>query len=532
LYLAALSLQDRAEAGRFVETFAGDNRHVVDYLTPEVLNKQPKPVRRFLIRTSILDRLTASLCDAVVGTGGSKAMLDELEHSNLFLVSMDSRRRWFRYHRLFRELLRSELQRLEPDSVRDLHRRASAWHRMWGFLEEAIAHAIAADDVPAARELIGSNWFTYWEADRLGEVHSWLDGLGKAEVESDAALALVAAWEAGLSGRHDDFEHWLTIAEPQSFEGPLPDGTSSLQSGLALIRSLLGRAGVAAALEAARRAAELEIQPDSRWRRQALGSLGYYLYLSGNFRGAIEPLNELSQQSAGGRDGVIFARALLSMIALEDGRVSDARELARESQALVDDMGVTDNPTTFAVCLAQGLVSTEDANLAAAAGELGRALELGRLVPWLQPWPTLQGLLALAHAYSAQGDLRGASALMVEAKSFLKKQPDAGILARQYRRLEESLETAARNALGEPLTQRELSVLRLLPSSLTQREIGGQLYLSINTVKSHSRSIYRKLGVDSRDHAVARARELGLIKPKARPLGDPQASTQPLDRRE
>jgi len=510
-YLAALSLQVNPEPERFVEHFAGDNRHVADYLTLEILSKQPKWLRRFLLRTSILDRFTAPLCDAVVGVGGSKQTLEHLEHSNLFLISLDDEGKWYRYHGLFQDFLRAELWRSHQNDVSDLHRRASSWHRKLGFLEEAIAHAIAAADLPSIRELVGASWFPYWEAGHLAIVRSWLDALGERNLEKDEVLALVAAWAAGLSGRTHEFEHWLAIADGGSFDGMLPDGASSLQAGVALSRSLFRDTELAPGLDAARHAAELEEESESHWRQLALVTWGYYLYLSGDPRGAVDQLEEVDLASSGEGASVTFARALLAMIALEQGRRAEAEGFARSANALADDMDLEDDPTAFAAHLAQGLLLAEKNEFHAAQRELERALELGRLLPWLRPWPVLHGLLALAPVRMAQGNRKEASTLLLEAERILNAHPDAGVLADRVTQLEADLDAAARSALGEPLTERELAVLQLLPSRSTQRVIGQRLHLSINTVKSHNRSIYRKLGVESREHAVRRGNELGLI---------------------
>jgi LuxR family maltose regulon positive regulatory protein len=511
LYLAALSLRHEPDVRRFIEQFAGDNRHLVDYLILEVLNKLPESLRRFLLRTSILERFSAAVCDAVVGINGSQEIIYHLERSNLFLVSIDSRRHWYRYHRLFQGLLRSELQRSEPDVLSELHKRASEWHRKWGFLEEAIAHAIAANDIIAARDLIGSSWLPQWEAGRIEVVRSWLDELGDDGVASDAVLALVAAWTAGLSGRTGELERWLSSVEQGSFAGPLPDGTSTLESGSALVRSLFGSDGVGVALEAARRAVELEDESDTGWRGLALASLGYYLYVSGDRKGAIAALTEATGDSSHEANSHALALALLSMIAAEEGQRKEAQVKARDALIVVGGLHPRDNPGAVAAYVARGLVAEGSDDYVAAEAELDRAFDLVRLTPWLQPWITVQVLLTLAPVRSARGDQRGAGELLQEAKGIVKRHPDAGILADRVRRIEGPLDFAARTVPGQPLTERELAVLRLLPSSLTQREIGVELYLTINTVKSHIRSVFRKLDVTSRAQAVAKAGELGLI---------------------
>src|SRR3954469_1911822 len=157
LALAALSLRDQGDRSAFIHAFAGDDRHIGEYLH-DVISEQPRPVREFLLRTAILERLCAPLCDAVTGGSDSAALLAEAYRSNLFLVALDDRGRWFRYHHLFRDLLREELARSEPELVAELHRRASVWHESNGDVDDAIFHATAGGRIDSAAELIAQHW--------------------------------------------------------------------------------------------------------------------------------------------------------------------------------------------------------------------------------------------------------------------------------------------------------------------------------------------------------------------------------------
>jgi LuxR family transcriptional regulator, maltose regulon positive regulatory protein len=516
LYLAALSLQDRPDVDAFIKDFAGDNRHVVDYLTTEILNRLPERVRRFLVRTSILEKFSSSLCDEVVGEEGSAAILKELERNNLFLVPVDDQRNWFRYHHLFKELLQSDLNATTRELVPELHRRASQWHRRWGFLDDALSHAIAADDVESSRELISGNWLAYCNAGRLETVRSWIGSLGEKRVASDPVLSLTAAWTQGLSGHRDEIERWLELASRGSFEGALPDGSSSLESGIALARAAFGHGGVAGALAAARVAVEVESRLDARWRPSALTALGFYLYLSGEREVATAQFEEVARQKTrGGIFEVIFALAQLSIMASEGGRPIEAARVAREAVAIVDEYRLSESPHAAAAftALGQSLATAEDSR--GASRELERALELRRKSACVAPWPTLQLLLALVPIRASLGDREGAAILLKDARAIVDAYPDAGTLGPRVEELERSIAAPKQRPapLGEPLTDRELSVLRLLPTSLTQRQIGDELFLSINTVKTHVKSIFRKLGVESRSEAVARADELSLLTP-------------------
>jgi LuxR family maltose regulon positive regulatory protein len=514
LYLAALSLQGRVDAEAFIEDFAGDSRLVADYLTTEILNRLPERVRCFLVRTSILDRFNSSLSDAVVGEGGSADLLEELERDNLFLVPLDDERNWFRYHLLFKELLQSDLSAADRSLVPELHRRASDWHRRWGFLDDAIKHANAANDIESTRELISGNWLAYCNAGRVATVRSWIESVGDERIASDPVLSLTAAWIAGLSGHPDEVERWLDHASRGSFPGPLPDGARTLASGIALARASFGHEGVAKALLAARVAVDIESGLDARWRPAAQTALGFYLYLSGEDGLATAHFEEVAEQKTpGGIFEVIFALSQLSIIASEAGHQLEATRLARKAVAIVEEYRLSDAPQASVAYtgLGRALVAAED--LRGGSRELERALALRRRSALVAPWPTIQLLLALAPIRAIQDDREGAVLLMREARAIVDAYPDAGVLGTELEELERSIATAKPRSAptGKSLTDRERSVLRLLPTSLTQREIGEELFLSINTVKSHVKSIFGKLGVESRAAAVARARELGLL---------------------
>ena len=193
LHLAGLSLRGRVgdEAAGFIGTFAGDDKHVFDYLAAEVLAGLPARLRSFLLRTAVLDRFCAPLCDAVAGFGDSQDLLEEAERRQLFVVPLDNARRSYRYHALFAEALRHELDRGEPGLALLLHRRAAAWHRQHGSVPEAIDHTIAAGDLAEARDLIAAHWDSTLKEGQAGTVARWLDLLPPDMVADDARMCLI-----------------------------------------------------------------------------------------------------------------------------------------------------------------------------------------------------------------------------------------------------------------------------------------------------------------------------------------------------
>ena len=179
VYLAALSLRGHPSPHQFIGQFSGVNRFIDDFLAEEVLSRQPPEVRQFLVRTSVLGRFCAPLGAAVSGVGNAAEILDLLERDNLFIVPLDESRQWFRYHHLFRQVLRSRLARAEPDLVPALHQAASAWHQLHGSADEAIEHAMASGDFRLAIDLIAGYWFGYVSSGRVATVHNWIRVAGR-----------------------------------------------------------------------------------------------------------------------------------------------------------------------------------------------------------------------------------------------------------------------------------------------------------------------------------------------------------------
>ncbi|HJU01721.1 MAG TPA: helix-turn-helix transcriptional regulator, partial [Actinomycetes bacterium] len=219
LQLAALSMQGRDDVAGFVASFAGDDRYIVDYLVDEVLGRQPAHLRGFLLQTSILDRLSGPLCDAVTGRPGGRAMLESLERANLFLVPLDDRRRWYRYHHLFADVLRTHLLDERPDAVPGLHRRASRWYEQHGEPAPAIRHALAAGDVERAAALVELAIPELRRNRQEATIRGWLDAIPDEVVRERPVLAveligtLLSGGEVeGVEDRLRDAERWLEPA--------------------------------------------------------------------------------------------------------------------------------------------------------------------------------------------------------------------------------------------------------------------------------------------------------------------------------
>jgi ATP/maltotriose-dependent transcriptional regulator MalT len=511
VYLAALSLRGHPSPADFIRQFSGDSRYIADLLVEEVLNRQPAHIRHFLTRTAILGRFSAPLCDAVVGSADAAEIIETLDRENLFVIPVDENRGWYRYHRLFAQLLRSQLARAEPDVIPALHRRATSWHRESGSADEAISHALAAGDVTGATALIARRWFAYADAGRLDAVRGWLQALGDDQIAADPLAAHCAAWAAALAGDRPSVTRWLPVIEAGAYPGPLPDGMRSLSSSAALLQGVFGFGGLRVMSESARVAVELEDDQTSPWYVLARVGLGFSRYLSGEPDLAALPLEEAIVCES--RVPLIrtLALSIFCLVAARQGRLHRAQDLARTLSEAMGTDSPGDTPQGALAYLAIGAFQAARGQLEEASSTLERALRLRHAVPGISPWPTLEALLLLAEVRLNLGD-PAAAELLAEARDMLALLPDgADALSARLRQLGQVLAGQSRLSLPEPLTEREATVLRLLRGTLSLREIGQELNLSPNTVKTHTRVIYRKLGVSTRREAIERGRRMGVV---------------------
>ena len=513
LYLAALSLRGHPAPGAFVRQFAGENRFVVDFLTEEVLSRQPEEIRQFLVRTSVLSRFCAPLCDAVTGSAGAADIIEMLDRENLFVVPLDDSRQWYRYHHLFAQMLRSQLARTEPGTAAALHERASAWHRRSGSVEEAVSHALAADDVAGAVDLIARDWYAYADAGRIATVRGLMRSVGDDRIAASPVAAHCAAWTAALSGDQASVLRWLPVAEAGHHAGPLPDGMRSLRSSAALLRGICGFGGLRVMRESAATAVELECDPASPWYAMARSCLGFSLYLSGEPKAAAASLEEAARSQASYPLTRMFSLSVLSLVAVELGRLPQAQEAADAARVIAARDDLDEAPQSSLAYTATGAVHAAHGQLEQARRDLEHALASRRNLAGISPWHTLEPTLLLARVLLDLGDRAGAAALAANARDVLTALPD-GTEAQRARLAELDHRIAAGNRLrplAAPLTEREVTVLRLLRGTQSLREIGQELYVSANTVKTHTQAIYRKLGVSTRHDAVAQGKEAGIL---------------------
>jgi LuxR family maltose regulon positive regulatory protein len=518
LYLAGLSLRDRA-ASRGAEDVISD-RHVVDYLGEEVVSAQDPEARGFLIDTCVLDRLCAPLSDAVRGSDESKRLLGEIERANLFVVALDERHQWFRYHHVFRDVLRRELEDTRSAGyIAELHRRAGAWFAQAGDVSSALGHLLAAEHDADAADLIATSWNASLQSGHSATVVRWLDSLPVDVVTSDPRLCLARAWLALDLGEQAAAERWADATAAADDGRPLPDGGATVESGVAMLRATLAyrNGDLMRAEELGTRAVELEDDPQSSWRAVALATLGAARHFRGGQSDAVVPL--LEQAVAIARAGansmaVLRAQGTLAAVTFAAGDRDGATAWVVAADRLRAQQSLDEYWMGSLSCAVAGQLAARAGDLEDARSRLERAVVLARRGS-ARP-DLIYALAALAPVHATLGESDAAAETLRAARAALKGSPSPGLFPHLLNDVDRRLRGRSDRDLHssgevEELSAREMAVLRLLGSELSIAAIGDELYISRNTVKTHVRGIYRKLDADTRAAAVARARELRLL---------------------
>lgn len=509
LYLAGLSLRGRPDRATFLAELSGAERHLVDYLTEEVLDAQPPELQRFLVRTSVLDELTGPACDAVLDSTGSVLVLRELEDRSLFVVPLDGERTAWRYHQLLAEMLRARVGE-DPELTAELHRRAGHHYAGAGSWSRAIHHAIEAGDHDVATERILSSWLPYTNAGRQATVWGWVDALPDDQVRRSAELCAMAGWARLNAGHYDEIEAWVTEAERE------PDGDAYIDA--ATIRSHrdrhLGRVQDALAwAEIAAKRCGGDPSVSTAAAATVLGVAGYWMGRPDAveaLRCAVEDGSEIREFSS-----LVMAQSYLAVIAADAGDPTAALSAAGAALVHCESEDGERYHLPAMAHLALALVAADEWRLREAGIHLADAQRLATIArePHLRVRLDLLGA-RLAHR---MGDNDEARARLRAAFRRVGSLVGSGIVGDMVRDAANELRFAPppeRDALppgARDLTGREIEVLRLLPSGLTRAELAEELCVSVNTVKTHLTSIARKLGASGRDEVVKQARELGLL---------------------
>jgi LuxR family transcriptional regulator, maltose regulon positive regulatory protein len=492
LQLAGLSLAGRPDITSRVRDFAATNRFVLDYVVEEVLAGLPPDTQDFLLRTSILERLSGPLCDAVTGERAGQARLEELERANLLILPLDDERRWYRYHALLAEILRARLAALHADEVAELHARASAWHQQHRDDEQAIVHGMRSGDLERTSEILAEASLRHLNAGELSTVRRWLDALPPDVVRGHPQLSASYAWCLTLAGETEGVAERLTDAERAlatgrdggPFAGPmLPTELALLRARLATLRGDTATAIAHAHLARSLVPPGLPAESEATLRGDASVLLANALLRAGDAEAAAEAYAESLPDLRAGGNMFALGRAIadLASIAINRGDAAGAVLLCQaELERSPDERPATTSPALWAA-MAKARAELGQADLADIAAR--RALELA----------TRAG--DAPSARSAHSTLARIEPLL--ARRTAEPRPDL---------------LAGPGGVVEALSAREVEVLRLAAVGRSNSQIAAELFVTVGTVKSHLHTISGKLGAANRVEAVARGRELGLLR--------------------
>jgi ATP/maltotriose-dependent transcriptional regulator MalT len=379
LQLAALSMRDREDVSGFVESFSGSNRHVLDFLAEEVLERQPEGMREFLLKTSVLERMSALLCDALTGRDDGQEMLERLERENLFVVPLDDERVWYRYHHLFADFLKSRLMRERPESAGELHLRASGWYEDNGRLAEAIGHALFASDHDVAARLIEESVEGAVERGEGATALRWLEALPTEAKRRRPRLFVEHAVALVITGRPDDAEPLLQEAE-RAAEAADEKDRRFLLGFASTVRSWRARlwGDAPKAVELARRALSLLPDGEATVRNYAAVRLGDALRAVGDLAAADEAYAEAARidQAAHHTYGRLAGMVMHARVRAEQGRLREADEAFRRALRLLTEGGFELSPAAGVVHIGMGALLYERNDLDEAERALERGVEL------------------------------------------------------------------------------------------------------------------------------------------------------------
>jgi LuxR family transcriptional regulator, maltose regulon positive regulatory protein len=492
-------------------TVTGDNRYVADYLYREALLGQPEDVQRFLRRTAVLDQLCGPLCDAVLRSSGAAGQLRRLEASSLFVTPLDRRRQWYRYHALFREFLLGELDRTEPGLTTTLHRRAALWYEDNGSPALALEHLLHTGDWGHSVRLATALALPTFNAGQLSTLQRWLRAIGDANIERFPPLAIARCHEAAMNGDTAQADRWATFVDAASFEGVPLDGSASFESGRAMLRAAMCASGP----EAMMADAAFAVAQEPAWspfRGYALWTLGEAHLLAGHLDEAGDLLSEASAAAAatGKADTAVLCESGLALLAMDRGEPQEAADRLERALATIDENGMRDYATCLLAFAEAGRLAMHRGDQDEAHRQLAQAMRARPAATCGLPFVAVRLRLQLAKVYLSLDEVVVARQLLREIDDILTCRPALGTLTGEAADLRRVL--AAQGAAGRsPLTPAELRLLPYLQTHLTASGIAERLFVSSHTVKAEVKSIYRKLGVSSRNEAVQKASAIGLL---------------------
>jgi LuxR family maltose regulon positive regulatory protein len=515
LYLAALCLREGSSVDRAAVSFGGDDRLVSDYVESEFFARISPQQRVFLTRTAVLERMCGPLCDATLGLRGSAETLADLARSNLLLVPLDRSGEWYRYHRLFRDMLLTELRRREPDLIPVLHRRAARWFEANGAPGAAVEHQMQAGDTGAVADLAGVLAFPAYQHGRVATVERWFSWLEDREaMQTRPWVAVLAAMVAAMTGKPAEAERWAMIAERGEPTASTPDGSRTSEPWLALLRALLCRDGPEQMRADAELAASTMAAGSFFQAAATLYLATAHLMLGDRARADLLFEDQVAQgRVVGGMIGACIAHTERALLAIDRGAWDQAGRYLAQARSVVREAHLEDYPPVALMHAVAARVALHQGDLPEAGADLIRAQRLRPDLTYAIPYLAVQVRIELARCHLGLPDPAAARTLLHEADEILRRRPGLGVFVQQAKDLRAELARAkGKSAPGaSALTAAELRLLPMLCTHLSLPEIAEEMFLSRNTIRSQAYSIYRKLGVSSRNQAVTMAEKLGLL---------------------
>lgn len=518
LQMAALSLKGKSEIDEFITAFSGSHRFVLDYLTEEVFQTLPEELRNFVLNTAILDRFCGPLCEAVSGQQGGQDILEKLEEANLFLVPLDDERLWFRYHRLFADVMANRLQRINPGKISKLHLRAAQWFQEHDLPGEAVDHALAGGNYQTAAAIVESQSLELLKAGNLAMLSGWLSKFPPEIVASRPELGITSAWVHMLAGRMENIEASLGTAEKNLHRLEETENLDQLRGQAAAIRAYLAahQENLDEALKMANLALELLPEDDLSVRCVVVFVLGGVHYMQQDMAGAFSAMQEAARlgMKSGNIHVAVPALNSIGEVLLQQGNLAEAEKTLRQALQLGTSQSGKPSPISAGVqsALAELYIARGDLFSARQFAETG--VDLGEI--WANPDSQLGCYLALARIEHLEKNRQEAQVNLEKARHLAATHQLAPGQDQQIAACEAFISGAAsgridQSALPDPLTERELEVLQLLAEGLSNRAISDNLIIALGTTKTHISRIMGKLNAENRTQAVVVARELGLI---------------------
>ncbi len=510
LRLAATTTQEGSLSTHFWDALGGDRHVLRRYIDEELLGGLEADDRSFLLESSVLEWLDGDLCDRVLDLRRSADRLERLVADGRVLFVTGGSRRNLRYHPVLRDLLIDQLRTVDPTREAEIRLNAIAAYEAMGEHRTAIDTAIASGNARVAEEVLFRHLATVMLSGEYVSLGRWLSHFSAQQKRGSGLLALAEALLALVTNRRTDLDAWLAIADHAGHDGPMPDGSVSFEVASSAVRMLAGAGGVTATIDHARRVRDAG-PLGSPWWEASGGIDAIATHLAGLAPDAAEVLRSAEFEARGVHSSHAAASANLGFAELQKGNTLAGLALVRGAVDEVTEASLVDFPLMAMVFCVKSYADAVRGDAARSSEAAAHARILMSGVSDIIDRAFIHARLVLSEAALERVDHDQARLELRHATERLPTEPDAVVLHVWAERLRERIDRSSTRMPSAEITGAERRVLEQLPTHRSLAEIGAHLYVSRNTVKSHSVSIYRKLGVGSRSDAVRRAMELGLL---------------------